>query len=118
MGALTAWLAAAGLQVYRDIHNEHRPPMPGEFVGSAVLFGSLAVLSTVNSQLAGTLAWGFLLSVALQAGGPQQLMANGSTWGPAHYVFPPSTPPAGQQQVQQGQGQGHGGAGGIPGGGH
>ncbi len=88
MGVLTAWALAAGIQVYRDIAKLHRTPYPSEFLASGAVFGALALLDGPTQGVAGVVAWGFLLAVTLQAGGPQQLIAGGSKLPVAKAAFP------------------------------
>jgi hypothetical protein len=77
MGVFTAWMVAAGLQTYRDVKVQHRVPLPSEYVASGVLFGALALLDGPTQGIAGVVAWGFIIALVLQAGGPSQLVQNG-----------------------------------------
>jgi hypothetical protein len=78
MGSLTAWALAASLQVYRDVRYQSRPPVPSEFVASAAWFGILAVLDDPTQGVAGLVAWGTLIALVLEAGGPLQLVTSGT----------------------------------------
>lgn len=73
MGTFLAWFTAIGLQTFRDVRVEHRAPIPSEFVASGALFGALTLLSGFDDGLAAVLAWGFLVAIALEAGGPVAL---------------------------------------------
>lgn len=68
MGVMTAWGTAILFQTVRDVRGEHRPPFPSEFVASGLLFGGLAIIGTAEPGLAGVIAWGILIALALQPG--------------------------------------------------
>lgn len=91
MGVLTAWALAVGIQIYRDIHVEARPPLPSEFVASGAIFGVLGILDGPTQGTAGVIAWGFLIAIVLQAGGPAELVNNGSSLPVVRNAFPGTT---------------------------
>lgn len=88
MGVLTAWALAVGIQVYRDVAKAHQAPLPSEFVASGAIFGLLGLLDGPTRGTAGVVAWGLLFAIVLQAGGPSELVNNGSTLPVARSAFP------------------------------
>lgn len=97
MGVLTAWAVAAGIQIYRDVKENHQPPLPSEFIASGAIFGVLGLLDAPTRGTAGVIAWGLLLAIVLQAGGPSKLVTGGSTLPFVNKAFPatkgaPGTP--------------------------
>ena len=65
MGAFMAfWLIGEGIIIYRNVAQNHRPPMPGELLASAGIFALLALLAESQSArpVAVTLAAGFDLA--------------------------------------------------------
>jgi hypothetical protein len=88
MGVLLAWFIVAGVQTVRDVRYQGRAPIPAEYVASGMLYGALAVLSSVNQRLATALAWGFLFAVTLEAGGPRELVSGGFPRPLARYFSP------------------------------
>lgn len=89
MGVFTAWFVAIGLQTIRDVKVEHHAPMPSEFVASGAIFGALSLLGGIEGAegLAGVLAWGILIALALKAGGPSALASGqGATPAPPKVV--------------------------------
>ena len=75
-GILLAWLVGEAIIVYRTVHNESRPPMPGELLASSGGFVLLALLAEVQPGLALTLAWGLdaaaFLNLAPAIAGPKK----------------------------------------------
>ena len=67
MNTLLPWALSVGVVSVRDIKVYSRPPVPGEFVATGVLFGALTILAQANPGLAGALAWGMLVAITLQA---------------------------------------------------
>jgi hypothetical protein len=104
MGVLTAWAGAAVIQIYRDVVHFGQAPLPSEFVASGAIFGLLSIPSGGIARPAGFVAWGILLAIILQAGGPSKLISQGSALPVAKAVFPaPSTTTtqaAGQTKAQ------------------
>jgi hypothetical protein len=64
---LLPWALSVGVVTARDVRVYSRPPVPGEFVATGVLFGALTILAQANPTLAGALAWGMLVAISLQA---------------------------------------------------
>jgi hypothetical protein len=60
------WMLAAGIITVRDIRGGHMP-VPSEYVASGALFAGLSVLGSSQPELAGVLAWGVLIAIALAA---------------------------------------------------
>jgi hypothetical protein len=97
MGVLTAWMAVVAAIGVRSVRGpEHRVPTPGELIPVSMLYGGLGLLAQANAKVAGLLAWGFVIAVVVQAGGPQQLLAGQAT----PTAFPPvgggAKPPKGR----------------------
>lgn len=67
VSTLLPWALSVGVVTVRDVRVYGRPPVPGEFVATGVLFGALTILSQANPQLAGVLAWGMLAAITLKA---------------------------------------------------
>jgi hypothetical protein len=67
MTTLLPWALSVGVVTVRDVRVYGKPPVPGEFVATGVLFGALTILAQANPPLAGVLAWGMLAAIALQA---------------------------------------------------
>lgn len=44
-GITLAWLIGEGIIIWRSVTRRHRPPMPGELLGSAAFFALLALLA-------------------------------------------------------------------------
>lgn len=44
-GITLAWLIGEGIIIWRSVTRQHRPPMPGQLLGSAVFFALLALLA-------------------------------------------------------------------------
>jgi hypothetical protein len=76
-----AWLTLVTFQVVRDVKVQHRAPLPSEFVASSAFFVILALIaggSDDRARVATVLAWGIVIAIVLQAGGPANLINNGA----------------------------------------
>jgi len=63
-GLILAWLCGEGIMAYRTVTQHHRPPLPGEVLGTSGAFVLLGLLAEVQPAFAQLLAWG-LVSAAL-----------------------------------------------------
>jgi hypothetical protein len=68
-GITLAWLIGETIIVWRSVTKQHRPPMPGELLGSAGLFALLALLAEYPPArtTATLMAFGLDLAAWLQA---------------------------------------------------
>lgn len=68
-GITLAWLIGETIIVWRSVTRNHRPPMPGELLGSAGLFALLALLAEYPPArtTATLMAFGLDLAAWLQA---------------------------------------------------
>jgi hypothetical protein len=68
-GITLAWLIGETIIVWRSVTKNHRPPMPGELLGSAGLFALLALLAEYPPArtTATLMAFGLDLAAWLQA---------------------------------------------------
>lgn len=60
-GIILAWLAGEGMVIYRSMKTNHRPPMPGQLMGSSAVFLVCGLLASAPGAgfLGAALAWGF-----------------------------------------------------------
>jgi hypothetical protein len=64
-GFVAAWLAGTGLLVWRQVHRDHRLPVPGQMVAVTGFFAGLALVADVVPASAGLVtmtAWGLDLA--------------------------------------------------------
>jgi hypothetical protein len=68
-GITLAWLIGETIIVWRSVARNHRPPMPGELLGSSVFFALLAMLAEYPPArtTATLMAFGVDLAAWLQA---------------------------------------------------
>ena len=68
-GITLAWLIGETIIVWRSVGKNHRPPMPGELLGSSVFFALLAMLAEYPPArtTATLLAFGVDIAAWLQA---------------------------------------------------
>jgi hypothetical protein len=68
-GITLAWLIGETIIVWRSVAKNHRPPMPGELLGSSVFFALLAMLAEYPPArtTATLMAFGVDLAAWLQA---------------------------------------------------
>src|SRR5215469_7103498 len=68
-GITLAWLIGEGIIVYRSVTRNHRPPVPGELLGSAGFFALLALLAEYQPArtFATVLAFGIDVAALLEA---------------------------------------------------
>ena len=65
--ALTGMMfAAAGIETYLEIRAGHFPPRPFRFVGVALVYGLLGMLSHLSASLAGVLGLGMLIALIIK----------------------------------------------------
>lgn len=67
-GIVAAWAVGLGIVTWRSVAKQHRPPMPGQYLGVSGLFVALALLADYPpaTGLATALAWGVDLAALLQ----------------------------------------------------
>jgi len=67
MPIVLAWLAGYGIIAYRTIHDDRRPPMPGQLLAASGVFIGCALLGEAPGAagLAAAMAWGFDLAAFL-----------------------------------------------------
>ncbi len=84
---LMAWGVEAGIVTWRAFRSKGRPPVPGDFVATFVLFGALGALAESESfrPAAAITGWGIVLATVLNLGpfGPGNLAG-----GPAATTAP------------------------------
>ena len=80
-GITLAWLLGETVIVWRSVNKNHRPPMPGELLGSSVFFALLAGLAEYPParSTATLMAFGVVLAAWLEA----PLVTTGKTTAPA-----------------------------------
>ena len=68
-GITLAWLIGEGIIIWRSVTRQHRPPTPGELLGSAGLFALLALLAEYPPArtTATLIAFGMDLAAYLEA---------------------------------------------------
>lgn len=68
-GITLAWLLGETVIVWRSVAKKHRPPMPGELLGSSVFFALLAMLAEYQPArtTATLMAYGVVLAAYLEA---------------------------------------------------
>ena len=68
-GITLAWLIGEGIIVWRSVTRNHRPPMPGELLGSAGFFALLALLAEYQPArtFATVVAFGIDIAAYLEA---------------------------------------------------
>jgi hypothetical protein len=68
-GITLAWLLGEGIIIWRSVNKNHRPPMPGELLGSSGFFALCALLAEYPPArtTATLLAFGIDLAAYLQA---------------------------------------------------
>jgi hypothetical protein len=60
---LSGFVIAAGIITWQEIHNCHTLPWPPRYVGAAIVFGTLDLLSPVISpELAGLIGFGIVIA--------------------------------------------------------
>lgn len=66
----TAWLAGEAIVIWRMVHKDHRPPVPGALLGISALFLAMAVAADMVPAAAGVIAlsaWGLDVAALLNA---------------------------------------------------
>jgi hypothetical protein len=86
---LMFWMIGEGIIVYRQVKQNHAPPMPGALIASSGLFALLALLAESDTArpLAVALAGGFDLAAFMNLFPP---VTNPGAPGPAPTVRPAS----------------------------
>jgi hypothetical protein len=64
-GVILAWLVGEGIIAFRCVHNQKRPPLPGQLLAASGLFILLALLEGPQPQLARLIAWGIDIAALL-----------------------------------------------------
>lgn len=65
-----AWLAGEGIVIWRMVHKDHRPPVPGALLGITALFLTLGLVAEVfpaSAKFVGVAAWGLDVAAFLNA---------------------------------------------------
>ena len=65
-----AWLAGEGIVIWRMVHKDHRPPVPGALLGITALFAVLGLIAEVmpsSARFVGVAAWGLDVAALLNA---------------------------------------------------
>lgn len=65
-----AWLAGTAIVVWRQVHQTHRPPVPGALLGITGLFAALAVVADLAPRWAtpvSLVGWGLDLAAFFNA---------------------------------------------------
>lgn len=60
-GIAAAWLVGEALIIWRLVHHDHRPPVPGQLLGVSILFAGMAIAADVfprAEQVIVLSAWG------------------------------------------------------------
>lgn len=67
---MAAWITETVIVSWRAFHQEHRPPLPSEFVAAFVLYGALGLIaeSPTARPAATALGWGLVVATALRLG--------------------------------------------------
>lgn len=63
-----AWLAGEAITIWRMVHRDHRPPVPGALLGITGLFLALALVADIVPAAAGLVsvtAWGLDIAALL-----------------------------------------------------
>jgi hypothetical protein len=84
-GITLAWLIGETIIVWRSVGRNHRPPMPGELLGSSVFFALLAMLAEYPPARTTATLMAFGVDIA--------------AWLQAPLVTAPSTTTAGTKAV-------------------
>lgn len=77
---VSAWLVGEAIVIWRMVHRDHRPPVPGALLGITALFAGLGMLAEYApaAGLATAVAWGLDVAAfanALPAGLSGQITA-------------------------------------------
>lgn len=89
-----AWLAGESIVIWRMVHKDHRPPVPGALLGISALFLVMALAADMVPRAAGLIsltAWGLDVAAllnALPAGLAGQLAQAGTASGQAEGLGP------------------------------
>lgn len=69
-GLLAAWIAEATIITWRSFTQDHRPPLPSEFLASFVIYGALGLIAENETArpAATALGWGLVIATALRLG--------------------------------------------------
>ena len=65
-----AWLAGEAIVIWRMVHKDHRPPVPGALLGITGLFLALGLVADIvpaSARLVGVAAWGLDVAAFLNA---------------------------------------------------
>jgi hypothetical protein len=65
-----AWLAGEAIVIWRMVHKDHRPPVPGALLGISALFLVMALAADMAPKAAGLIAltaWGLDVAALMNA---------------------------------------------------
>ena len=65
-----AWLAGEAIVIWRMVHRDHRPPVPGTLLGISALFLVMALAADMAPRAAGLIsltAWGLDVAALMNA---------------------------------------------------
>lgn len=65
------WLVEVGIITWRDISQQHRPPLPSEMLATFVVFGGFSLIAAQDSRVGKALGWGIVIATALNVFNPQ-----------------------------------------------
>lgn len=77
-GLLAAAVAETVLVSWRDLHQDHIPPLPSDYVAVAILYGGLALFPETASTFTSLVGWGFVLATFLNLWNPANPMTVGT----------------------------------------
>lgn len=83
-----SYLLAIAMLAWADIKNCHELPWPPRFIGAAIAFGVLDVVAAFQEELAGVIAIGFVIAIAMNKGFKPNCNHAGGTVQPASYQSP------------------------------
>lgn len=69
-GFAAAWIVGEGIVIWRNVHQYHKLPVPGQLLGVTLLFGALAIVADTVPAAAGVttlLGWGLNVAGILNA---------------------------------------------------
>ena len=68
-GFAAAWITGLGIVVWREVHDQHRPPVPGALAGVTGLFLALDLIANAapsSRRVVTLVAWGLNIAGLLQ----------------------------------------------------
>jgi hypothetical protein len=64
-GLLSAWLVSMGILSWKQVTQEHEPPVPGSLVAVSLVFALLGIVGEWNSGVAALTGWGLVTAQAI-----------------------------------------------------